>query len=92
MNSIFGFPLSGISDLKIPALVGDHVVMQRYQAAPNRGCYNPGMKVTASLGDRKWETTTGDDGKWSVKLDPLEASAEPVMLIIEGSSKRVWAE
>ena len=30
----------------------------------------------------------GDDGKWTVKLDPMPANAEPCVLTIEGTSKR----
>lgn len=82
-------PLSSFAELKIPAIIGDHMVLQQKQANPIWGWDEPGREVTVTLGDQVKKATAGDDGKWTVKLDPLDASYDPHTLTIEGSSKRV---
>ncbi len=82
-------PLSASAQLKIPAIIGDHMVLQQKQANPIWGWDNPGTEVTVTLGDQVKKATAGDDGKWTVKLDSLDATFDPAVLTIEGSSKRV---
>ena len=86
---LLGLPLSGFSELTIPAIIGDHMVLQQKQANPIWGWDDPGTEVSVSLGDQSKKTTAGDDGKWTVKLDPLDASVDPATLTIEGTSKKV---
>lgn len=86
---LLGLPLSGFSELKIPAIIGDHMVLQQKQANPIWGWDDPGTEVTVTLGDQTKKATAGDDGKWTVKLDPLDASFEPGTLTIAGTSKQV---
>ncbi|MGI9470893.1 MAG: sialate O-acetylesterase, partial [Rubripirellula sp.] len=37
-------------------------------------------------GDRKAAVTTGDDGRWSVALEPMQANSRPVTLRVEGTN------
>ena len=77
------------AELRIPAIIADHMVLQQKQANPIWGWDAPGTEVTVTFGDQVKKATAGDDGKWTVKLDPVDANAEPATLKIDGSSSRV---
>ncbi|HRA90160.1 MAG TPA: sialate O-acetylesterase, partial [Planctomycetaceae bacterium] len=81
-------PLAAQAELKLPAIISDHMVLQQKQANPIWGWDNPGTEVTVTFGDQVKKAKAGDDGKWTVKLDPLNANAEPATIVIEGSSRR----
>ena len=76
------------AELKLPAIIGDHMVLQQNQADPVWGWDTPGTKISVSFAGQTYDTTAGDDGKWTVKLVPQAANATPQTLTITGSSKR----
>ncbi len=76
------------AELKLPAIIGNHMVLQQNQADPIWGWDTPGTKLTVTFAGQTYATTAGDDGKWTVKLSPLPANATPQTLTIAGSSQR----
>ncbi len=76
------------AELKLPAIIGDHMVLQQKQANPIWGWDDPGTEITVTFAGQTKTTKAGDDGRWRVTLDPVDASAEPAVLSIEGSAKR----
>ncbi|MEO5713582.1 MAG: sialate O-acetylesterase [Luteolibacter sp.] len=80
------------AELTLPAIIGDHMVLQQKQANPVWGWDTPGTKITVSFAGQNLTTTAGDDGKWTVKLAPLPANANPQAISISGSSKREIAD
>ena len=76
------------AELKLPAIIGDHMVLQQKQADPIWGWDTPGAKITVSFAGKNYSTMAGADGKWKVKLDPLPANATPQTLTVVGSTKR----
>ena len=70
--------------LKLPAIFGDHMVLQRNVPAPVWGWAAPGEKIVVSFVNQKKEATAGADGKWMVKLDSLTAGG-PYSLTISGT-------
>lgn len=82
-------PLTARAELKLPSIIGDHMVLQQKQENPIWGWDAPGTEVTVTFGAQTKSAKAGEDGKWTVKLDPVDASAEPTVLKIEGSSSRV---
>src|ERR1700739_3345331 len=77
-----------LGELKLPAVVGDHMVLQQKQADPIWGWDTPGTKGTVSFAGQDYSASAGSDGKWMVKLAPQSASSTPQTLLISGSSKR----
>jgi sialate O-acetylesterase len=72
-----GLKLPG-TGLKLPGIFADHMVLQREMPVPVWGWAEPGEEVTVSFaGQEKTARAADGDGKWIVKLDPLQASAEP---------------
>ncbi|MCB1062695.1 MAG: sialate O-acetylesterase [Verrucomicrobiae bacterium] len=81
-------PFAARAELKLPAIIGDHMVLQQKQSNPLWGWDTPGTEVKVTLGDQVKTAKAGTDGKWTVKLDALPANAEPATIVIEGTSKR----
>ncbi|MDF1860537.1 MAG: sialate O-acetylesterase [Verrucomicrobiales bacterium] len=100
MNSKILFGLSGLlalpflasAELKLPAIVGDHMVLQQKQANPIWGWDDPGTEVTVTMGNQTKTATAGDDGRWEVRLDPLEASFDPATLVVKGTSTKEFSD
>ena len=76
------------AELKLPAVIGDHMVLQQRQRNLIWGQDTAGTKVTVSFAGRSLSTTTGADGRWSVTLAALPANATPQTLAIIGSTRR----
>jgi sialate O-acetylesterase len=76
------------AELKLPALIGDHMVLQQKQPNLIWGWDTPGTKVTVAFAGQTYAATAGADGRWSVKLAAADASAEPRVLAIAGTAKR----
>lgn len=76
------------AELKLPAIFGDHMVLQQKQADPVWGWDTPGTQVTMTFAGQTKTAQADAAGKWSVKLDPMAANATPATLTIQGTSKR----
>ena len=76
------------AELKLPAIISDHMVLQQKLANPIWGWDDPGTKVTVSFAGQNHSATAGADGKWTLKLDPVSANATPQILTITGTTKR----
>ena len=83
-------PLSGRSDVKLPTIFGDHMVLQQGMPIPVWGVAQPGEQVTVSLAGKRTTTTTDDDGRWMVKLDPLSASTASLVMEVSARNKLIF--
>ena len=59
--------------MKLPAIIGDNMVLQRDKPLPIWGWDEPGKEVTVTLGDATATAKADDDGKWMVKLPAMKA-------------------
>ena len=80
------------AELKLPTIIGDHMVLQQKQADPIWGWDTPGTKVTVTFAGQTKTAVAGSDGKWTVKLDPLPANATPQKLVIVGTSQKIISD
>jgi len=85
---LVAFSLTAQAELKLPAIIGDNMVLQQKQANPIWGWDTPGTAVTVTFANQTKSTKAGTDGKWTVKLDPVPANAKPAQLSIKGSTVR----
>jgi sialate O-acetylesterase len=76
--------LPAAAAVKLPAVIGDGMVLQRDIKVPIWGTAKPGEKVTVTFGDQKATATTGADGRWMVTLDALKAGG-PFEMTVAGS-------
>src|SRR5665213_4016284 len=76
---------TSLADVKLPALFGDHMVLQQDISAPVWGTAAPGEKVTVKLGDQEASATAGADGRWMAKLASLKTGG-PLEMTVKGSN------
>ncbi|MFZ2280307.1 MAG: sialate O-acetylesterase [Prosthecobacter sp.] len=76
------------AELKLPAIIGDNMVLQQKQANPVWGWDAPGTEVTVTFAGQTKTAKAGADGKWTVKLDAVPANAKPATITIKGSSTK----
>ncbi|MFT7676394.1 MAG: sialate O-acetylesterase [Planctomycetota bacterium] len=78
---------SARADVRMPALFGDHMVLQRETSARVWGWADPGeaVAVRASWSEQAASTVAADDGSWSVHLQTPEAGG-PHTLTIQGQN------
>ncbi len=74
------------AEVKLPSILGSHMVVQRNAPITLWGWDNGGQKVTVSLGTDSASSKVDDQGFWSVELKALNAGG-PHKIEIEGSSK-----
>ena len=77
------------ADVRLPNVFGDHMVLQREQANPIWGKADSGEKVTVSIDGQTHKTKANKNGDWRVKLNAMEASAEPKVLQVSGLNNQV---
>jgi len=78
------YPLK--ADVKLPAIFGDHMVLQRYTKVPVWGWADPNETITVSAGSVRASGTAAADGKWSVNLIDLKPSDQPIDLVVVGKN------
>jgi sialate O-acetylesterase len=92
MKSIFllalALPFAVRAELKLPSVIGDHMVLQQKQSDPIWGWDVPGTKVTVTFAGQTKTAEAGKDGKWTVKLDPMPANAKAQNMTIKGTDTR----
>ena len=64
------------SDLRLPSIFSDHMVLQCDQSVPMWGWSESGAKITVGFAGQSKTATADAQGKWTLKLDPLATSAE----------------
>ena len=83
---------SALADVRLPVFFSDHMVLQRDVPVPIWGWAAPGESVALRLDGQSRTTTADDRGQWSVRFDPLPATASgaaPLTLEIDGRSRLV---
>ena len=83
--------LSVSAEVKLPAVFGDHMVLQRSSAVTVWGWAEPAEKITVKgswQGSLEASATTDKDGNWRVRLDTPVAGG-PYTLSVKGSNELV---
>ncbi len=75
------------AEVRLPAFFADKMVLQRDRPVPVWGWADAGEEVSVAFAGQTKATQADEKGKWSVKLDPMPASAEPRDLIISSNHK-----
>jgi sialate O-acetylesterase len=78
-------PARARAEVKVDALIGDHMVIQRDRPVRLGGTAAPGEAVTATLAAGKASTKADAHGRWTVSLPALTAGG-PFMLRILGAN------
>jgi sialate O-acetylesterase len=71
-------------DLRLHGLFLNNMVLQRERNAPVWGGAEPGVPVTVSMAGQTKVTTTGGDGLWMTRLDPMDAGGPHQLVVSDG--------
>lgn len=74
------------ADVRLPAVIGDHMVLQQDKPLPIWGWADPGEQVTVTLGTSKASAEADQRGAWRVTMAPVEASDKPVEMTVAGKN------
>ncbi len=74
--------------IKLPAIIGDNMVLQQGQRVPIWGWADKGERVTVSIAEQTVAAKADGDGRWRVTLEKL-STGKPLEMIIKGSSGEV---
>ena len=73
------------ADVKLPALIGDNMVLQQGRQVAIWGTADAGEQVTVTLGEQKQMATADSSGKWKVQLGPLKKGG-PLEMTVAGKN------
>lgn len=76
------------ADVRLPRIFSDDMLLQRGLAVPVWGWADAGEHIDVHFAGQELRTRADETGRWSVKLDPLEASSEGRSLQINGRRVR----
>ncbi|MHC4727975.1 MAG: sialate O-acetylesterase, partial [Planctomycetota bacterium] len=64
------------ADVKLPAIIGDNMVLQRGKKVSLWGWAKPGEEVMVGVSwtSMRWAVTANEDGKWIFKMNPPKTS------------------
>ena len=84
-SMFFIFITFSYSQVKLPKLVSDGMILQRNTPVNLWGWATPGEKITLSVDGQTYETSTKTDGKWLISLPAHEAGG-PFIIDINASN------
>jgi sialate O-acetylesterase len=90
MFSIVGFFMAGFisiqADVKMPAIFGDHMVLQQDGKIPVWGTADPGESVKVVVGASQAQTQADKEGLWRVDLPALPMNATGQTMTVTGKN------
>jgi sialate O-acetylesterase len=72
------------ADVTLPAIFGDHMVLQQGSVLPIWGKASPGERVVVTFGGESAQSVAASDGSWRVLLHPIPATRKSMTLLVEG--------
>lgn len=69
--------------IKLPAIIGDNMVLQQGQKNPLWGWAEPGETITVAVDGQSYTAVADDKGKWTVTINPLKVGG-PYEIVIKG--------
>ena len=74
---------AAFANVKLPAVIGDNMVLQRGKKAPIWGWAEPGEQIMVSVSWRtmSWGVTANKDGRWSFEMSPPKTAGPHEMTI-----------
>lgn len=85
------FASSALADIKLPALLSDHMVMQSGVPVRIWGWADPGEAVSVAFAGQTASATAGSDGKWQAFLKPVTAGTAGE-ISLQGKNKLAIAD
>lgn len=75
--------------IELPKILSDNMVLQSGKKVTIWGNAEPNESISVRFKKQNKKTKSNAEGKWSVSLDPLEASAIPAEMEIKGNKEKI---
>lgn len=75
------------ADVKLPTILGSHMVVQRDRPLPIWGSADTAEDVTVTLDDKTEKTKADDKGNWKVTFPALKADGKPHKITVAGKNR-----
>lgn len=75
------------ADVKLPAIISSHMVLEKTAKVPIWGKADPGEEVTVTFDGRTAKTTADASGKWMTTLDLKDSAPGPFEMTVAGKNK-----
>jgi len=75
------------ADVKLPAIISDHMVLKKTSRVPIWGKADPGEQVTVSLNRQIANASADATGAWMTTLNLKDSAQGPFELTVEGKNK-----
>ena len=86
-------PSIATAGLSLPQIFGDHMVLQRDATVPVFGTADAGAEVRVSIAGQTKTATAGDDGRFRVDLEPMEATFDAQTLeVASGEATKSYSD
>lgn len=82
---LFAIPCK--SEVKLPAIFTDNMVLQRDKPLKIWGWADKNEKITVQFNGQVQTTKAGKDGNWSIQFDAMPVMAQPLTMEVEGKNK-----
>ncbi len=87
-SALLSLPLASVhADVKLPAIISDHMVLEKTAKVPIWGKADPGEEVTITLNGQTVKTTAGADGKWKTALNLADSGPGPFEMTVQGKNQ-----
>ena len=84
--AIGGTSFTTRANVSLPDVISAGMVLQQNQKVPIWGKADPGESVTVKFAGQSKTTTASADGKWLVKLSPMQANSTAATMTISGKN------
>ncbi len=84
--SVVSITIPSQADVKLPAILDSHMVLQREKPVRIWGWADAGEMVTVSLGENEATATADRDGNWSVTLPAMTADGKTYSISVTGKN------
>lgn len=75
------------ANVRLPAVIGNNMVLQKDIPLPIWGWADPGEEVSVALGDNVQKTKADGAGKWKVTLAAVTTAGGPHEMVIKGKNE-----
>jgi len=76
-----------LADVRLPKVIGDHMVLQRDRPLPIWGWADPGEEVTVKLDEAAAAAKADAQGNWKVALPAVAADGKAHRMTVSGTNK-----
>ena len=77
------------ADLSLPAIFGNHMVLQQNVLVPVWGNATPGVTVTVLFSGQSHSATADASGKWRVRLSPLRSDTRGKPFVVTAGAGKI---